>query len=103
MSRRPAYGFSLIELTAALAIAGLLLAGLYTLVIQTSAMRTSSERVNDTVLEMQFALDRMVHGAQESRRILLPLDGVARDVFAVTLPASVDRDGNGVADADIAE
>jgi hypothetical protein len=95
-----AQGFSVVELTAALVIASLLLGGLYQLVLQTAAMRDDSERFNETVLEIRFALDRMARTAQASDRILLPLDPATRSVFAVTLPASVDRDGNGIADAD---
>jgi len=97
---RRVQGFSVIELTVALAIASLLLGGTYRLVVQTSAMRADSERVNDTVLDLKFAFDRMVRTAHASSRILLPLGPAIGSVFAVTLPASVDRDGNGVADAD---
>jgi len=92
-------GFSLIELTASLVIASLLLGGTYRLVVQSAAISADSERVNETVLDIRFALDRMVRTAQESSRVLLPLDSTIRSVFAVTLPASVDRDGNGIADA----
>lgn len=100
MSRPVSTGFSLIELTAALVIASLLLGGTYRLVVQTSALRAESEQINETVLDLRFAMDRMVRTAQASNRILLPLDAAVRSVFAVTLPASVDRDGNRVADAD---
>ena len=100
MNHTVAQGFSLIELTAALVISSLLLGGTYRLVVQTSAMSADSERVNETVLDIEFALDRMVRTAQASNRMLLPLDPAIRSVFAVTLPASVDRDGNSVADAD---
>ena len=98
--RRVSPGFSLIELTAALVISSLLLGGTYRLVVQTSAMRAESDRINETVLDLRFALDRMVRTAQGSGRLLLPLDTAIRSVFAVTLPATVDRNGNGVADAD---
>lgn len=100
MNQSTAQGFSLIELTAALVIASLLLGGTYRLVLQTAAMRDDSERINETILEIRFALDRMARTAQASDRILLPLDPAIRSVFAVTLPASVDRNGDGIADAD---
>lgn len=100
MKHLVAHGFSLIELTAALVIGSLLLGGTYRLVVQTSAMRADSDQTNEKVLEIRFAMDRMVRTTQSSNRILLPLDPAIRSVFAVTLPASVDRDGNGVADAD---
>lgn len=100
MSRCVPLGFSLIELTASLVIASFLLGGTYRLVVQSSALSADSERVNETVLDIRFALDRMVRTAQASNRILLPLDSAIRSVFAVTLPISVDRDGNGIADAD---
>ncbi len=93
-------GFSLIELTAALVISSLLLGGTYRLVVQTSAIRTDAEQINEKVLEIRFALDRMVRTTQLSGRLLLPLDATVRSVFAVTLPGSVDRDGDGEADAD---
>ena len=100
MNYPTAQGFSVIELTAALVISSLLLGGTYRLVVQTAALRDDSERINETILEIRFALDRMARTAQASDRILLPLDPAIRSVFAVTLPASVDRDGNGIADAD---
>ncbi len=100
MKRPVAPGFSLIELMAALVIASLLLGGTYRLVVQTSAMRADSERINETVLDIQFALDRMVRTTQASNRILLPLGPAIRSVFAVSLPTSVNRDGNAIADAD---
>lgn len=100
MSRSVPFGFSLIELTASLVIASLLLGGTYRLVVQSADISADSERVNETVLDIRFALDRMVRTAQESSRVLLPLDSAIRSVFAVTLPVSVDRDGNGIADAD---
>ena len=100
MSRPASLGFSLIELTASLVIASLLLGGTYRLVVQSAAISADAERVNETVLDIRFAMDRMVRTAQESSRVLLPLGSAIRTVFAVTLPASVDRDGNGIADAD---
>jgi hypothetical protein len=58
--------------------------------------------------EAQFAVDRVIGAVRGSRRLLVPLPEVAataysesqRDVLAVTLDPTLDRDGNGFADAD---
>ncbi len=95
-----ARGFSVVEMMATIAISAVLFGALYQLTVQSIAMRSAADAANERLRAMQFAMDRMVRTASESRLLLLPLDTSARDLFAVTLPASVDLDGNGVPDAD---
>ena len=95
-----ARGFSTIELVASLLISALLFSAFYQLLSQSIGMRESTSAANETIHDLQFAMDRMVRTIAQSRRAMLPLNGAVRDVFAVTLPESADRDGDGVADGD---
>ncbi len=97
---RRARGFSVIEMMASIALSALIFSALYQLTSKTMEMRETVRDDNRVLREMQFAFDRMVRTASGSRVFLLPMDGNPRDLFAVTLPASVDRDGDGFADAD---
>ncbi len=93
-------GFSVPEMMATIAISAVLFGALYQLTVQSIALRGAAETSNENLRSMQFAMDRMVRTTSEGRVLLLPLDNAPRDLFAVTLPASVDLDGNGVPDAD---
>lgn len=93
-------GFSLIELMTALAIGAMLLGGVYQLISRTMEWMRLTEAQNRTTLAARFAFDRMVNAAAEGRVLILPLGASVRNHFAVTLPGSVDRNGDGYADAD---
>ncbi len=97
--RRPG-GFSVAEMMATIAISAVLFGALYQLTAQSMAVRSATDAANESLRDLQFAMDRMVRTASEGRLLLLPLDTTTRDLFAVTLPASVDFDGNGIPDAD---
>jgi hypothetical protein len=84
----------------ALAIGALLLSGVYQLVRRTSDWMRVAEAQNRAVSEAQYAFDRMVRAAAEGRVLILPIGAAVRNHFAVTLPASIDRNGDRVADAD---
>ena len=93
-------GFSTIELVASLMLSALIFSAFYQLLTQSIGLRDATSAANETIHDLQFAMDRMVRTVSQSRRAVLPLDGTVRDVFAVTLPESADRDGNGVPDGD---
>jgi prepilin-type N-terminal cleavage/methylation domain-containing protein len=105
---RSARGFTLLELVLALAIAALLfgaLAGLTGESLRALALVREHETLNE---DARFAMERMVTAVRGTSRLLLPLaenpatphSEAVRDVLAVALPPSVDRDQDGVADAD---
>lgn len=118
-------GFTLVELLAALAIGTLLLGGLFGAVAGALQAREALHGRNELSREANFALERMLRALHGTNRLLLPLaDNPATDwrenlreqtipaslpegssskataVLAVTLDPGIDRDGNGVADAD---
>ncbi len=113
-----ARGFSLVELMASIAIAGVLMAALYGIVESAAELKTTSAQEYRTLEDLQFAMERIMRHARYSERLLLPsVDrtesgqienlrdeivgaGGVTAVLALTLPTSVDRDGNGFADAD---
>ncbi|MCP5178833.1 MAG: prepilin-type N-terminal cleavage/methylation domain-containing protein [Pseudomonadales bacterium] len=99
-ARRAPRGFSLVEMTAALAIAAMLLGGLYSLVSQTNILRDATEAENRTALALQEVMERIVRHIGGSRLLIQPSKSGVRNLLAVSLPASVDRDGDGFADAD---
>ena len=90
----------MVELIATIAISGLVFAALYQLLTQSLTLRASTAAGSDGMFELQFAMDRMVRSVAGSRLVLLPLGSDQRPLLAVTLAASVDRDGDGFADAD---
>jgi prepilin-type N-terminal cleavage/methylation domain-containing protein len=118
-------GFTLVELLVSVLIGLLVIAGLNG-VIKTALDSSSVLREqNDLTLQAEFAMQRMVQITAHSRRLLLPLSDnpntnwpenireetlppsppigsstLATAVLAVTLPAYVDLDFNGVPDAD---
>ena len=108
-------GFTLIEVVVTVAIGALLIAGLGGVVGQAFQVREVTREENDLTRQAHFALSQMARMAGHTRRLLLPLaDNPAtttiaenvRDtatnggVLAVSLPADVDLDGDGVPDAD---
>ena len=111
-------GFSIVELTASLAISGLVLLALQQMVQSTASLKAANAVQNNGSQALECAMSRMVKHAEATNRLLLPgVDNAAtatdesiRDqtvgitgvtaVLAVTLPSSVDRDGDGFADAD---
>ena len=125
MHARIARGVSLIELLTALAAGSLLLVGMVALVSPGIATQTQVAAQNQLNRQARFAMDRMVGAATRSTRLLLPLvdnpstnwpenireqtvppsppvgdSTLASAVFAVSLPADIDLDGDGVPDAD---
>ena len=111
-------GFSIVELLTSLSIAAFLLVAMQQLMANSAQFKEESQAENRRVQELNFAMDRMLLHGRMSERLLLPLNdrpntsqtehlrdetvGGTGDtaVFALTLPASVDRDRDGFADAD---
>lgn len=118
-------GYTLIELLAAIIIAGILIAGLGGVIGQALDTYDVVREKNDLTREARYAMEQMVRAVSQTRRLLLPLadkttttlvenireqtipvstppagSTYATAVLAVTLPATSDLDGNGVADAD---
>ena len=119
------HGFTYVELMITLAIASVIVIGLSGVVTQALQSQDVVSEKNKLTREARFAMQRMVHTVSSSRRLLLPLTDnpntnwpenireqtipasppvgdstSASAVLAVTLPAYVDLDNDGFADAD---
>ena len=101
-------GFTLLELLICLALSTIIILGLSDILSTSLATRRIVHAENDSALQAEFAMDRMLRMVAGSRRLMLPLgenpatawSESVRNVLAVTLPASIDLDNNGIADAD---
>ncbi len=118
-------GVTLVELMVTAVISLLIVAGLSRVIQVTLDSKTALEQQIDLAREASFAMQRMVNTIGHSRRLLLPLGDnpgtnwpehireqtvppsapigdstAATAVLAVTLPAYVDLDFDGVPDAD---
>jgi prepilin-type N-terminal cleavage/methylation domain-containing protein len=118
-------GFTLIELLVTAAISVLIIAGLGEVIQATVRSKAVLNERIDITRQASFAMERMVRAVSHSRRLLLPLNDnpgtnwpedvreetvpptppigdstLATAVLAVTLPAYVDLDFDGVPDAD---
>ena len=101
-------GFTLIEVLIATAVIAILMVGLGGVVINTLGVRDDSRERNALAGEARFAMERMVDAVRASRLLLVPrvedpgtvYSESLRDVLAVTLDPTLDRDRDGFADAD---
>ncbi|MEN8177438.1 MAG: hypothetical protein ABFS39_02345 [Pseudomonadota bacterium] len=118
-------GFTYVELLLALTIAALLVAGLSGVVGQALQIHEVTHQTNELSRQAGFAMQRMVRAVSHSRHLLLPLSDnsntnwpenvreetlpasppigdstLATAVLAVSLPATVDQNVDGVPDAD---
>jgi prepilin-type N-terminal cleavage/methylation domain-containing protein len=100
-------GLSLLEVLIAVAIASVLLAAI-TRVVGTALNTERGIRMqNDTLQQARFAMQRMVNAVSNTRRLMIPLGEnpvtvwkeSERNVLAVTLGPTLDRDKDGWADA----
>jgi hypothetical protein len=107
-SRKRSQGLTLIEVLGSIAIGALLLGALGGVVLQSTRSLAMVNGASQLEQEAQFAVDRIIDAVRASRRLLVPMPEVSatayseaqRDVLAVTLDPTLDRDGNGFADAD---
>lgn len=103
-------GFTLLEMLISISIAALLLASLVGVVANALHAGEDARDRNALTGDAHFALQRMVHAVSRTRRLVLPLaenpstpwSESDRDpgVLAVLLDPFLDRDGDGVMDAD---
>lgn len=95
-------GIALVELLVGAAITALVLAALAGV---TSTVRQTSSQLSERALlqrDARLALERVATMFEGSRRLLVPLevDKSTRNVLAIALPPTLDRNGDGFADAD---
>ena len=107
-SHRSQRGISQIELLASLAIAAILMTAVGTAMYQgINAWSASNER-NELNRQAQFTMQRITAAVSGTKHLLIPLaENTAttwsesiRNTLAVTLDPTLDRDGDGFADAD---
>ncbi len=99
-------GFSLIELLFVLAISGLLLVGMQGMISNALNVENAIKLRSDGVQQAHFAMQQMLNAVRKTRRLMLPLgenpatawSESVRDVLAVTLDPTLDRDKDGWAD-----
>ena len=100
-------GLSLLEVLIAVAIAALLIAAISGVVGSALNAQRNASVQNDTLQQARFAMQRMVNAVSKSRRLMIPLGENTvtawkeseRNVLAVTLDPTLDRDKDGWADA----
>ncbi len=105
-TRRLSAGFSLIELLFVLAISGLLLAGMQGMIGTVLKTEDAIGLRNDSLQQARYAMQQMLNAVRKTRRLMLPLgenpatawSESVRDVLAVTLDPSLDRDKDDWAD-----
>ncbi len=101
-------GLTLVETLFAMAIAALLIAALGAIVGPTLNAWEVAQRDNQLTREARFAVDRMTAAVRGTTHLLVPraddpntaYSESLRDVLALALDPTLDRDGNGFADAD---
>ena len=101
-------GLTLVETLLALAIAALMIAALGAIVGPTLNVWEAVDRDNQLTRDARFAVDRMTAAVRGTSRLLIPradnpitpYSESLRDVLAVVLDPTLDRDGDGFADAD---
>ncbi len=101
-------GLTLVETLFALAIAALLIAALGAVVGPTLNAWEVAQRDNQLTRNARFAVDRMTAAVRGTTHLLVPraddpntaYSESLRDVLALALDPTLDRDGNGFADAD---
>ncbi len=101
------HGLTLLEMLFVVAISGIIMATLGEVIIRALQAEDQNRAKNELMQEARFAMQRMVASVRGSKRLLIPFgDNPAttwsesvRDVLAVTLDPTIDRDGDGWADA----
>ena len=104
--QRPS-GYTLLEMTLAILIAAVLILGIEGLLSSALQADKQSRSQNNTLQQARFAMQQMLRAAANARHLLIPLaenpntawSESLRDVLAVTLDPTLDRDQNGWADA----
>ena len=100
-------GFTLLEILLALAIAGLLIAGLSGVISTALDAEQTTRLQNNTLQQARFAMQHLTRAIGKTRRLQIPLaentataySEAIRNVLAVALDPTLDRDKDGWADA----
>jgi prepilin-type N-terminal cleavage/methylation domain-containing protein len=100
-------GLSLLEVLLAVAIGGVLIAAISGVVGNALDAGRDTRVQNDTLQQARFAIQRMVHAVSKTRYLMIPLGEnpattwteSIRNVLAVTLDPTLDRNKDGWADA----
>ncbi len=100
-------GFTLLELLLALAIAGVLIAALSDVISTALEAQQATSLQNSTLQQARFAMQRLTRAVSKTQRLLIPLgenpataySESVRDVLAVSLDPTLDRNKDGWADA----
>jgi prepilin-type N-terminal cleavage/methylation domain-containing protein len=100
-------GFTLLEILLALAIAGVLIAGLSGVISTALDAEQNTRLQNNTLQQARFAMQHLTRAICKTRRLQIPLaENTAtaysesiRNVLAVSLDPTLDRDKDGWADA----
>lgn len=100
-------GLSLLEVLIAVAMAGVLIAGISGVVRNALNAESYTRTQNDTLQQANFAMQQMVTAVGKTRRLMIPLGEnpatawkeSERNVLAVTLDPTLDRNKDGWADA----
>ena len=106
-SRGSQRGLSLLELLISLTVAALLMSGVMNVVGESLSTETAIRQKHSLVREARFLMQRMTTAVGRTNYLMLPLvenpsttwSESVRDVLAVTLDPTLDRDGDGWADA----
>lgn len=99
-------GLSLVETLITISIAGFLIIGMSELVGFALKAETSIRAKNDSLQRGRFAMQLMVSSVRMTRRLMIPLaentntaySESVRNILAVTIDPTQDRDGDGWAD-----
>lgn len=110
MRVHPVRGLSLVEILVALALGALILGGLINVLGGTLAAREHARSHSEALEEARHAMERMVRALQATQRLMIPKadnPGTAWDesvrepgVLAMTLDLLLDRNADGIIDAD---
>jgi prepilin-type N-terminal cleavage/methylation domain-containing protein len=100
-------GFTLLEILLALAIAGVLTAALSGFISTALYAEQATRLQNNTLQQARFAMQHLTRAVGKTRRLQIPLaensataySESIRDVLAVSLDPTLDRDKDGWADA----
>ncbi len=100
-------GFSLIEVLISITIAGILIVSMQDLISLAFYAEKSARAQNNSLQQGRFAMQLMLKSVRMTRRLMIPLgenpstaySESVRDVLAVTLDPTLDRDKDGWADA----
>jgi prepilin-type N-terminal cleavage/methylation domain-containing protein len=107
MTKYTQTGLTLLETLISVAIAGILIAALSGIISTALNTEQTIHMQNDTLQQARFAMQRMSRAVNKSRQLLLPLgentttawSESVRNVLAVSLDPTLDRDKDGWADA----